>query len=98
MYFQISTTAVCFLMCLFSTQSFAQDSLPEQTLFTNVHVWDGTSEGVTRRINVLVEKNLIKRIRADASDAHADATIVDAPGMVLMPCHAVRALRQLESL
>jgi len=68
MYFQISTTAVCFLMCLFSTQSFAQDSLPEQTLFTNVHVWDGTSEGVTRRINVLVEKNLIKRIRADASD------------------------------
>jgi hypothetical protein len=44
-------------------------------LFTNVRVWDGTSEGTTRRMNVLVGANLIKKIRADA-------TLIDAPGMV----------------
>jgi imidazolonepropionase-like amidohydrolase len=63
----------------------AQDAPPPQTLFTNVHVWDGTSDGVTKRINVLVENNLIKKIRADASDAHSEAEVVNAPGMVLMP-------------
>lgn len=63
----------------------AQDDLPQQTLFTNVHVWDGTSDGVTRRINVLVEDNLIKKMRADISDAHAEAVVIDAPGKTLMP-------------
>jgi len=58
---------------------------PTQTLFKNVHVWDGTSEGITKRINVLVENNLIKKVRAKAADAHAEATVIDAPGMVLMP-------------
>ena len=70
---------------LLAANSMAQDELPPQTLFTNVHVWDGTSDGITRRINVLVENNLIKKIRADASDAHSDATVIDAPGMILMP-------------
>jgi imidazolonepropionase-like amidohydrolase len=70
---------------LFAASSIAQDELPPQTLFTNVHVWDGTSEGITQRINVLVENNTIKKIRADASDAHSDATVIDAPGMILMP-------------
>ena len=63
----------------------AQDELQPQTLFTNVHVWDGTSVGITRQINVLVENNTIKKIRADASDAHADAIVIDAPGKILMP-------------
>ncbi|GEA59336.1 metal-dependent hydrolase family protein [Vibrio comitans] len=59
--------------------------LPTQTLIVNVHVWDGTSDGVTKKINVLVEDNLIKKIEADKSDAHADATIIDGEGKVLMP-------------
>lgn len=65
--------------------SAARDELPPQTLFTNVHVWDGKSERITRRINVLVENNLIKKVRADAADAHAKAMVIDALGMVLMP-------------
>lgn len=73
------------ILALVATSSFAQNDLPTQTLFTNVHVWDGTSEGITKRINVLVESNLIKKIRAKTTDAHAEATIIDAPGMVLMP-------------
>ena len=73
------------LLVIFASSVFAQDKLPPQTLFTNVHVWDGTSEGITKRINVLVENNLIKKVRADAADTHAEATIIDAPGMILMP-------------
>ncbi|QFU76256.1 amidohydrolase family protein [Halioglobus maricola] len=56
-----------------------------QTLITNAHVWDGTSDGITKKVNVLVENNLIKKIRAEVSDAHAEATIIDAHGKVLMP-------------
>jgi len=78
-------TAAISMLLLLATTAIAQDQLPPQTLFTNVHVWDGTSEGITQRINVLVENNLIKKIRADASDAHAEATVIDAPGKILMP-------------
>jgi len=81
----LATTTIAAWL-LFTGLSFAaDDDLPPQTLFTNVHVWDGTSEGITKRINVLVENNLIKKIRADVSDAHAEATVIDAPGKVLMP-------------
>lgn len=78
-------TAIAALLLLLVGTAFTQDKLPPQTLFTNVHVWDGTSDGITRRINVLVENNLIKKIRADASDAHAEAVVIDAPGKILMP-------------
>lgn len=61
------------------------DNLPTQTLFLNVHVWDGTSDGITKKINVLVENNLIKKVRADKSDAHKEAVIIDGAGKVLMP-------------
>ncbi len=81
----LNLLATSLLACIVSFAVFAQEELPHQTLFTNVHVWDGTSDGITKRVNVLVENNLIKKVRADASDAHAEATIIDAPGMVLMP-------------
>jgi len=77
--------AICLLAFTWTANGLAQDEVPPQTLFTNVHVWDGTSDGLTVRTNVLVENNLIKKIRADASDAHAEATVIDAPGKVLMP-------------
>jgi len=57
----------------------------KQVLFKNVHVWDGTSEGLTKKINVLVEDNLIKKVRAKDSDAQKDALVIDGKGMVLMP-------------
>ena len=70
---------------LLASSVFAQDDQLPQTLFTNVHVWDGRSDGITKRINVLVEGNVIKKLRADTSDAHSGAVVIDAPGMVLMP-------------
>jgi imidazolonepropionase-like amidohydrolase len=80
-----TTIALFFSVFLLVSTGSAQDELPPQTLFTNVHVWDGTSDGITRRINVLVEDNMIKKIRANTSDTHAEATVIDAAGMVLMP-------------
>ena len=58
---------------------------PTQILIKNVHVWDGSSDGVTKEIGVLVENNLIKKLRASASDANADAIVIDGGGRVLMP-------------
>jgi len=73
------------LIVLVGAVANAQDELPPQTLFTNVHIWDGTSDGITKSINVLVEGNVIKKLRVDTSDVHSDAVVIDAPGMVLMP-------------
>ena len=85
MIYRIPLVAVLSSTLVFAPPLFAQDELPLQTLFTNVHVWDGTSDGITKRINVLVEGNVIEKLRADTSNAHSDAVVIDAPGMVLMP-------------
>lgn len=63
----------------------AEEMVLPQVLIKNVHVWDGTSEGVTKKINVLVEGNLIKKVRASDSDANADATVIDGNGGVMIP-------------
>ena len=73
---------------LFSVNGLAEvqkGERPTQTLFTNVQVWDGTSETRTGKINVLVEGNLIKKVDAAESDAHAEATVIDGNGKTLMP-------------
>ena len=55
--------------------AFAQDALP-QTLFTNVHVFDGVNEARIENASVLVEGNLIKEVSTDAIDA-PDATVTE---------------------
>ena len=55
---KICTTVV--LMAFFAIPALAQEKAPVQTLIKDVHVWDGTSDGVTKRINVLVEDGMIK--------------------------------------
>ena len=81
-----SLAALAFMvLLLFSIQLAAEEKKSTQTLITNVHVWDGVSEGVTERMNVLVENNLIKKLRASESDAHAEATVIDAAGKVMIP-------------
>lgn len=61
----------------------AQDQVPAQTLFTNVHIFDGFSE-VRMAGNVLVEGNLIKQVSAEAINAPG-ATVIDGGGGTLMP-------------
>ena len=61
----------------------AQDA-PSQILFANVSLFDGVSDELLEKANVLVEGNLIKTISTDEIDA-GDATVIDGGGRTLMP-------------
>ena len=76
--------AVSIFIALVATSVNAVDGM-HQILSKNVHVWDGPSDGVTRKISVLVENNLIKKLRASPVDANADATVIDGGGRFLIP-------------
>jgi imidazolonepropionase-like amidohydrolase len=60
----------------------AQDETPQQTLFANVNVWDGTSESLMKA-DVLVEGDLIKEV--GGSIQAPGATVIDGGGRTLMP-------------
>ena len=53
-------------------------------LFTNVAIFDGTSETLQKGMSVLVENNLINKIAAGIS-VPENATVIDGQGMTLMP-------------
>ena len=55
-----------------------------QTLFTNVHIFNGKSEKRIENANVLVEGNLIKAVSTDPV-AVEGATVIDGDGRTLMP-------------
>jgi imidazolonepropionase-like amidohydrolase len=78
-------TLICSAAIFSQAVMAAEEEAPKQTLIKNVHVWDGTSDGVTKKINVLIEGNLIKKVRASDSDANADATVIDGKGSVMIP-------------
>ena len=66
------------------TAVFAADNAPQQTLITNVKVFDGTSDNLTGMTSVLIEGNLIKEV-SNSAKAGNDATVIDGGGRVLMP-------------
>ncbi|WP_305508050.1 metal-dependent hydrolase family protein [Shimia thalassica] len=66
-----------------ATVSAAQDAAP-QTLFTNVHVFDGVSDTRIENASVLIEGNLIKEVSTGSIEA-PDATVIDGGGRTLMP-------------
>ncbi|MEP1354221.1 MAG: amidohydrolase family protein [Tateyamaria sp.] len=68
-----------------ATSALAQeDPVQPQTLFTNVHVFDGVNETRIENANVLVEGNLIKTVSGVSIDAPS-ATVIDGGGRTLMP-------------
>lgn len=73
-------TIMLFLMII-AIVGFAQENT--QILFTNVKVWDGTSESL-KNADVLVENNMIKEIGTDI-EAPRGATTIDGKGGTLMP-------------
>ena len=77
--FLIFTTLI-----IIAPAAFAQDDTPSQTLFKNVHVFDGVNDARIENASVLVEGNLIKEISTDAIDAPG-ATVIDGGGRTLMP-------------
>lgn len=68
----------------FSSAALAQEKDLPQTLFTNVHVFDGVNEARIENASVLVEGNLIKSISTDVIDA-PNATLIDGGGRTLTP-------------
>ena len=66
-----------------ATVSVAQEALP-QTLFSNVHVFDGVCDTRIENASVLIEGNLIKEVSTESIDA-PEATMIDGGGRTLMP-------------
>lgn len=75
--------SVAAAFALLATSAVAQDD-PAQTLFTNVHVFDGVSDQRIENANVLVTGNLIEAVSTDPIDAQG-ATVIDGGGRTLMP-------------
>jgi imidazolonepropionase-like amidohydrolase len=71
-------------LLLLTGTALGQDDAVEQTLFTNVSVFDGYAEELAMGMNVLVENNLIKEISGEAINAPG-ATVIDGGGRTLMP-------------
>jgi len=53
--FEFMGVALSAAVTLASSAAFAQEDAPAQTLFTNVHVFDGVNEALIETASVLVE-------------------------------------------
>jgi len=71
-------------LILASGSVIAADQSKPQTLFTNVNVFDGKTDGLAQGMSVLVEGNLIKQVTKGVIDV-ADAIVIDGKGRTLMP-------------
>lgn len=63
----------------------AQDAASGEALFTQVRVFDGTSETLSPPTDVLVRGNVIAAIGQDAGATAVDAVVIDGRGHTLMP-------------
>ncbi len=81
----VTAVAAAGSVFLLPTAAFSADekSLP-QVLFTNVNIFDGTSDKLAMGTNVLVEGNLIKKIGKGVKGRNGAKTI-DGGGRTLMP-------------
>jgi len=80
----IGALALFAALAFSASASAREEKAKPQTLFTNVHVFDGTNEKRIENANVLVEGKLIKKISTDQIDA-PDALVIDGGGRTLMP-------------
>ena len=73
-------------LIVFSQVAFAQEPREQGVLFTNVMVWDGTSEAL-RKADVLVTGNTIAEVSDEplAVIQSTDMTVIDGGGRTLMP-------------
>lgn len=78
--------ATVIVAILVSTTAMAQAAQPQSYLFTNVMVFDGTSETL-RDVDVLVSGNTISQISEEplAVIASTNMTVIDGGGRTLMP-------------
>jgi imidazolonepropionase-like amidohydrolase len=81
---RITGVALTAAIGLLSGLGIAEESKPQQTLFTNVNVFDGTSKALTKGVDVLVTGNLIGKIGKGLA-AGEGATVINGDGRTLMP-------------
>lgn len=65
--------------------SAAENTPPQQVLFKNVNIFNGTENKIYKNQQVLVEANLIKEISAGEIQATSGATVIDGGGRTLTP-------------
>ena len=80
---RIVVAVVACLSAVVSPSMAQQDTPPPQTLFTNVRVFDGTSDSLSSSTNVLVEGNLIKQISSSARARAGETVHLIARGAML---------------
>jgi imidazolonepropionase-like amidohydrolase len=68
-----------------SGEAMAQTPAAPPTLFTNVNVFNGRSPNLARGMNVLIEGDKIKDVRAGAMAPPPGATVINGGGRTLMP-------------
>ncbi len=54
-------------------------------LITNVNIFDGTNDTLSKNMNVLIENNLIKRISSQPIVTGNNEQVIDGRGLTLMP-------------
>ena len=82
---RLTIFSICFTMLMVSVQANTKDAAPApQILIKNVNIFDGKNEKLKMGQDVLVEKNLIKKI-GKGLKANSTATIIDGGGRTLMP-------------
>ena len=81
------TKILAILLLLAPACAPAQEEAPSMVLFTNVTLWNGTSDQATPDMHVLVEGNLITEVAAEpiVVDRSEGTTEIDGGGRVLMP-------------
>ena len=57
----------------------------DQTLITNVHVWDGVAEQLSEKTSVMINGNLIRKIGRVDGDVGDGVKKIDGGGRTLMP-------------
>ena len=73
---------VSILIAAFTTSvNAAESEAPTQILINNVHVWDGTSDGVARQTSVLIEGNPLNDV-AELVDYNSNIKVVIKDGKI----------------
>jgi imidazolonepropionase-like amidohydrolase len=76
-------TILCSVVFLGSAAFATEEEMPVQILITNVDVWDGTSDSLMLKTDVLIEGNKIKQV---AKGIKAEgANVIDAKGYTVTP-------------
>jgi imidazolonepropionase-like amidohydrolase len=80
-------TAILVVLSLAPFITSVADAAPQQTLFTNVNIFNGTDNKLYENHNVLVEGNLIKSISSKPIPVNRSARtkVIDGGGRTLMP-------------